>query len=106
MLDNKTNWRRGRDSNPRYPSGYAGFQDRCHQPLGHLSGIIVLQPRVIFASESTVSLYLILNTYLHAAMKGFRNCAMLFKTAPPPLYHITSVLVLTVYIARLETVQR
>ena len=31
-------WRRGRDSNPRYPSGYAGFQDRCHQPLGHLSG--------------------------------------------------------------------
>ena len=31
-------WRRGRDSNPRYPFGYAGFQDRCHQPLGHLSG--------------------------------------------------------------------
>ncbi len=31
------NWRRVRDSNPRYPSGYAGFQDRCHQPLGQLS---------------------------------------------------------------------
>ena len=31
-------WRRVRDSNPRYPSGYAGFQDRCHQPLGQLSG--------------------------------------------------------------------
>ena len=31
------NWRRGRDSNPRYPFGYAGFQDRSHQPLGHLS---------------------------------------------------------------------
>ena len=31
-------WRRGRDSNPRYPFGYAGFQDRSHQPLGHLSG--------------------------------------------------------------------
>gem|GEM_PF-6075913 len=30
-------WRRGRDSNPRYPFGYAGFQDRSHQPLGHLS---------------------------------------------------------------------
>jgi hypothetical protein len=30
-------WRRGRDSNPRYPLRYAGFQDRCHQPLGHLS---------------------------------------------------------------------
>ena len=34
----QTVWRRGRDSNPRYPFGYAGFQDRCHQPLGHLSG--------------------------------------------------------------------
>ena len=31
-------WRRGRDSNPRYPFGHAGFQDRSHQPLGHLSG--------------------------------------------------------------------
>ncbi len=31
------NWRRVRDSNPRYPFGYAGFQDRCHQPLGQLS---------------------------------------------------------------------
>src|SRR5216684_545483 len=30
-------WRRGRDSNPRYPFRYAGFQDRSHQPLGHLS---------------------------------------------------------------------
>jgi hypothetical protein len=33
----QTVWRRGRDSNPRYPFRYAGFQDRCHQPLGHLS---------------------------------------------------------------------
>ena len=32
-------WRRGRDSNPRYPFGYAGFQDRSHQPLGHLSAV-------------------------------------------------------------------
>ena len=37
LADNKQ-WRRGRDSNPRYPFGYAGFQDRSHQPLGHLSG--------------------------------------------------------------------
>jgi hypothetical protein len=35
-------WRRGRDSNPRYPFGYAGFQDRSHQPLGHLSALTVL----------------------------------------------------------------
>src|SRR5260370_28374543 len=38
-------WRRGRDSNPRYPFRYAGFQDRCHQSLGPLSvaRIVLLQ---------------------------------------------------------------
>src|SRR3954454_15916849 len=35
------NWRRVRDSNPRYPLRYAGFQDRCHQPLGQLSVNVV-----------------------------------------------------------------
>ncbi len=30
-------WRKGRDSNPRYPFRYSGFQDRRHQPLGHPS---------------------------------------------------------------------
>jgi site-specific DNA recombinase len=30
-------WRRGRDSNPRWSFPHAGFQDRSHQPLGHLS---------------------------------------------------------------------
>ncbi len=31
-------WRRGRDSNPRRCRHLAGFQDRCIQPLCHLSG--------------------------------------------------------------------
>src|SRR3569833_4538975 len=31
------NWRRGRDSNPRYPCEYAAFRVRCFQPLSHLS---------------------------------------------------------------------
>ncbi len=31
-------WRRGRDSNPRYPYEYAAFRVRCFQPLSHLSG--------------------------------------------------------------------
>lgn len=31
-------WRRGRDSNPRYPCEYAAFRVRCFQPLSHLSG--------------------------------------------------------------------
>ncbi len=39
LLIIKTPWRRGRDSNPRYPFRYAGFQDRSHQPLGHLSAV-------------------------------------------------------------------
>ncbi len=30
-------WRRGGDSNPRYPCEYSGFRDRCVQPLCHLS---------------------------------------------------------------------
>jgi hypothetical protein len=30
-------WRRERDSNPRYPFRYNGFQDRLFQPLTHPS---------------------------------------------------------------------
>ena len=33
----KAAWRRGRDSNPRYPCEYAAFRVRCFQPLSHLS---------------------------------------------------------------------
>ena len=33
----KARERKGWDSNPRYPCGYAGFQDRCLKPLGHPS---------------------------------------------------------------------
>jgi hypothetical protein len=32
-------WRKGWDSNPRYPCRHAGFQDRCLKPLGHPSVI-------------------------------------------------------------------
>jgi hypothetical protein len=31
------NWRRGWDSNPRYPLGHNGFRDRPDRPLRHLS---------------------------------------------------------------------
>ena len=31
-------WRRGRDSNPRYPCGHICFRDRPDRPLWHLSG--------------------------------------------------------------------
>src|SRR5262245_28888883 len=33
-------WRRGWDSNPRYPCGYNGFRDRPIQPLSHLSTLV------------------------------------------------------------------
>ena len=35
-------WRRGWDSNPRWARTHAGFQDRCIQPLCHLSVALVL----------------------------------------------------------------
>jgi hypothetical protein len=37
-----TNWRRGRDSNPRYGCPYAAFRVRCIQPLCHLSNYLIL----------------------------------------------------------------
>ncbi len=41
--------RKGRDSNSRYPFGYAAFRERCLQPLGHLSRLFffstTLRPR-------------------------------------------------------------
>src|SRR6185312_11121569 len=36
--DTTSYWRKGWDSNPRYPCRHAGFQDRCLKPLGHPSG--------------------------------------------------------------------
>src|SRR5262249_59329049 len=33
----KTRWRRGRDSNPRYPLRYVRFRGGSFQPLTHLS---------------------------------------------------------------------
>jgi hypothetical protein len=34
----ESNWRRGRDLNPRYGCPYAAFRVRCDRPLCHLSG--------------------------------------------------------------------
>jgi hypothetical protein len=33
----KNHWRKGWDLNPRTAFTVGGFQDRCHQPLGHPS---------------------------------------------------------------------
>jgi hypothetical protein len=37
MSYERVHWRKGWDSNPRYPCRHAGFQDRCLKPLGHPS---------------------------------------------------------------------
>jgi hypothetical protein len=39
VVDYKYTWRRERDSNPRYPYGHNGFQDRRFQPLTHPSAL-------------------------------------------------------------------
>ena len=38
-------WRRGWDSNPRYPQGYNGFRDRPVRPLRHPSKLNPVSPR-------------------------------------------------------------
>src|SRR5689334_14860569 len=38
QIISRNSWRKGWDSNPRYPCRHAGFQDRCLKPLGHPSG--------------------------------------------------------------------
>ena len=37
MYDPDVSWRRGRDSNPRYPLRYVRFRGGSFQPLTHLS---------------------------------------------------------------------
>jgi hypothetical protein len=51
-------WRRERDSNPRYPFRYNGFQDRRYQPLTHpsagLQGCLQLYGQRAFQNRSPV----------------------------------------------------
>jgi hypothetical protein len=50
---NGSNWRRGRDSNPRYGyKPYAGLANLCLQPLGHLSRTGGSIPRFSVSGEA------------------------------------------------------
>ena len=60
-------WRMGWDSNPRDACTPAGFQDRCHQPLGHPStlqitphphGIQVWNGKKLFPGPARVRFFL------------------------------------------------
>ena len=74
-------WRRERDSNPRYPFGYNGFQDRRHQPLGHPSGPGVCDANLHYRTRSWSTLI------LDASVVGFipsrRAAPFGPKTRPP-----------------------
>ncbi len=50
----ETRWRRERDSNPRYPFEYSGFQDRLFQPLTHPSAISKMLRLQQFTAPSVV----------------------------------------------------
>ena len=60
MNNQQYRWRRERDSNPRYPFEYSGFQDRLFQPLTHPSAVgeadfnhtIWVLRTVVFATET------------------------------------------------------
>ena|SRR5215472_9467337 len=47
-------WRRGRDSNPRYPCEYAAFRVRCFQPLSHLSEAASPSARLLIRQANLV----------------------------------------------------
>ncbi len=53
-------WRRGRDSNPRYVLPHAGFQDRYHQPLGHLSSSALISDSRINRERLILPSYIVL----------------------------------------------
>ena len=50
-------WRRGGDSNPRTSCDVAGFQDRCNQPLCHLSNRSPRCPRLCEAVAGSAGDY-------------------------------------------------
>ena len=51
-LAEEADWRRGRDSNPRYGCPYAAFRVRCIRPLCHLSELRRLERRgAVFSGD-------------------------------------------------------
>jgi hypothetical protein len=67
-------WRRGWDSNPRWYRYHAGFQDRCIQPLCHLS------------KRQNRSLLRLFNTTLRGVRSARRN------TLPQPCPSLTELM--------------
>ena len=78
-------WRKGWDSNPRYPCRHAGFQDRCLKPLGHPSdlGIPVAYRTVAPNATRTWTQF---GPNRHARLSSAQSGTMLpTETAPPRL---------------------
>ena len=51
--DSDLSWRRGWDSNPRYPFGYSSFRDCPLQPLAYLSGPFILSVAPVRKKSTT-----------------------------------------------------
>src|SRR5215216_2207482 len=50
-------WRRERDSNPRNPFRFSGFQDHRHRPLGHLSALNKIAQSSILHALATIECF-------------------------------------------------
>jgi hypothetical protein len=73
----------GWDSNPRYPCGHAGFQDRCLKPLGHPSHQLINLDFSLAASGLKTPLLpkLLSNALNDRRPKEYQDCPKLARAA-------------------------
>src|SRR5437764_15148108 len=75
-------WRKGWDSNPRYPCRHAGFQDRCLKPLGHPSKpLILLRNPLCFTCQRKLFARLLLPVHLTARIAAIRAATSFAATS-------------------------
>ena len=69
----RRSWRRGRDSNPRYPCEYAAFRVRCFQPLSHLSAAASPSVGPLTSQEISLDLFVLLASAGGAVLQFWPN---------------------------------
>src|SRR5215469_8563660 len=84
QIDTLIRWRRGRDSNPRYPCEYAAFRVRCFQPLSHLSEAVSPSARCLIRQASLADPVLEFPPLVHVFCK-LGPFANLQSNLPPAL---------------------
>jgi hypothetical protein len=84
----QTAWRRERDSNPRYPSGYIGFQDEPFPPPPLVFRHLQSDPHIQFGTRGSHSAVIVLRFVLHCLhSKSDLHC--IFRAQATPL-HVVS----------------